>query len=109
MNESRSVEEMTREELQLEVLALRTKYIWGLQAEDFAVAVTDDNNPALKEAVIYSQNELSDADLRLKLYTNHKSNFSIFTWAEDVCYYAEEAFSKEDWNLVATMKERKLV
>ena len=109
MGEDKNVEEMTREELQLEVLALRTKYIWGLQPEDFAVAVIDDDNWSLKNTVIYSHEELSDADLRLKLYKNHKSWFTIGDWAEIVCYYSESSFCEEDWNLIATMKERKLI
>jgi len=109
MYNEKNVEEMTREELQLEVLSLRTKYIWGLQPEDFAVAVTDDNDWPLRNTVIYSAEEFSDADLRLKLYKNHKDWFTVGDWTETVCYYSEEAFSKEDWNLIATMKERKLI
>lgn len=109
MYNEKNVEEMTREELQLEVLTLRTKYIWGLQPEDFAVAVTDDDDWPLKNVVIYSAEELSDADLRLKLYENHKHWFTIGDWAEIVCYYSESSFCEEDWNLIATMKERKLI
>lgn len=106
MKNETKVENMTREELEMEVAYLRGKYIWGLQPEDFVAAVTDDKNKCFKDAIIYSQEEFSDKELRDKLRENHEKTFFIGEWMEIVSYYAEDGFSQEDWNIVATINKR---
>lgn len=102
----KDVKEMTREELEMEVAYLRSKYIWGLQPEDFVAAVADDENKQFKKAVIYSEEEFSDEELRNKLRENQIGSFFIGEWAEIVDYWAKDGFSEEDWNIVATLSHR---
>lgn len=82
------------------------KYIWGLQAEDFAAAVSDKNSESLQDVEVYSEEEFSDEDLRETLLNKHKNIFFINDWVEIVSYYAEERFSEEDWRIIATMNQR---
>ena len=84
------------------------KYIWGLQPEDFAAAVISENDYVSENKVVYTE-EISDDDLRAKLFNNHHGIFTIENWTEYVRYYAQERFTKEDWNVVETMKQRKLI
>ena len=82
------------------------KYIWGLQAEDFAAAVSEKNSESLQDVEVYSEEEFSDDALRETLLNKHKNIFFINDWAEIVRYYAEERFSEEDWRIIATMNQR---
>ena len=104
----KDVKQMTREELEMEVAYLRNKYIWGLQPEDFAAAVISENDYVSENKVVYTE-EMSDDDLRAKLFNNHHGIFTIENWTEYVRYYAQERFTKEDWNVIETMKQRKLI
>lgn len=84
------------------------KYIWGLQPEDLAAATISDSDYASDGKTVYPE-EVTDDELRQKLFANHHGVFSIDNWAEYVRYYAQERFSQEDWNIIETMKKRKMI
>lgn len=106
MGEDKNIKDMTREELEIEVVHLRTQYIWGLEPEDFAAA-GEDMWP--EDTVIYSQEEFSNDALRTKLFDNHKNCYFMENWTDDVFCYQRDSFTQEDWNIIATMKERNLI
>lgn len=106
MIEQTAIQSMTREELENEVIRLRTKYVWGLQVEDIASCIRKDDVDELFEdkGALLSDEQLHNE--LLHILVGHE-NFGIYDWVEDV----EEAipgFSKKTNALLFEYQKRAL-
>lgn len=92
------------EELREELNQLKTKYVWGLQVEDFASASIDRYEPIDD---VFSEDELSDDELHFRAFHALKSteSYSMYGWAEDVSEASLE-FSDDTMKLLRTVAKR---
>lgn len=106
MIEKTAIQAMTREELEDEVIRLRTKYVWGLQVEDIASCVQKEDVDKLFEdkGALLSDEQLHNE--LLHVLVGHE-NFAIYDWVE----YVQEAipgFSKKTTALLFEYQKRAL-
>ena len=104
---------MTKEELieqnqalREELNQLKTKYVWGLQVEDFASAAVDTDEP-ISDNDIFSEDEMTDDELHFKAFYALRTteSYSMHEWAEDVSESANH-FSEDTMKLLRTAAKR---
>lgn len=103
--------DMTKDELinqnqalREELNRLKTKYVWGLQVEDFASAAVDIDEPIED---VFSEEELTDDELHFQAFHALKSKeaYNMHEWSEDVSESANH-FSDNTMKLLRTAAKR---
>lgn len=90
--------------LREELNQLKTKYVWGLQVEDFAGAAIDSNEPIDD---VFSDDELTDDELHFQAFhaLKSKESYNMHEWAEDISESADH-FSDNTMKLLRTAAKR---
>lgn len=105
------LQDMTKDELieqnkalREELNQLKTKYVWGLQVEDFADAAIG-TDESIED--VFSEDELSDDDLHFKAFHALRSteSYSVHEWVEDISESAEH-FNDHTMKLLRTVAKR---
>lgn len=95
------------QELKKEINALKTRYVWGLQVEDFARASIGTIEETDKGCEVFTREELSDDELRYQAFhaLREVEKYSSHEWYEDISE-ASDAFSAHTMKLLRTVSKR---
>lgn len=94
------------EELKRKLRQLKTKYVWGLQVEDFANAAVGTDEP-IDEADVFSEDEMTDNELNFHAFhaLRINENYTVQNWYDDISE-ASEHFSDDTMKLLRTAAKR---
>lgn len=95
------------QELKKEINALKSRYVWGLQVEDFASAAIGTIEATDNECEIFTKEELSDDELHYQAFhaLREEEKYSPHEWSEDI-YESSDAFSVHTMKLLRTVSKR---
>lgn len=98
------------QELKKEINALKSRYVWGLQVEDFASAAIGTIKATDNDSEIFTREELSDDDLHYQTFhaLREKEKYSPHEWYEDISN-ASDGFSAHTMKLLRTVSKRWLI
>lgn len=93
--------------LREELDTLKSRYVWGLQVEDFASAAIVTDGTPIKDSEIFTKEELSDDELRYQAFyaLREKEKYSPHEWYEDISV-SSDAFSAHTMKLLRTVSKR---
>lgn len=99
----KEVKEMTREELEKEVMTLRFENIWGLRAEDFVMTLINEEEDIAQEE-IFTEDEMSTERVYQEIYQKIRDEgFYVHDWSEIISYHE---FSPQVLKLLKTLSFR---
>ena len=95
------------QELKKEINALKSRYVWGLQVEDFASAAIGADGTPIKDSEIFTKEELSDDELHYQAFhtLREEEKYSPHEWYEDISNASDE-FSEHTMKLLRTISKR---
>ena len=97
------------QELREEINTLKSRYVWGLQVEDFASAYIGAIEARDNDSEIFTREELSDDELHYQTFhalrVDEKYSLPAPDWYEDIAEASFE-FSEHTMKLLRTISKR---